>query len=45
MIKAFEIDWKSLSDGHFDSLFGESSGANAIFGVTGGLMKLLFDLN
>jgi NADH-quinone oxidoreductase subunit G len=39
MIEMFGIDWKTLSDGCFDLLCGESTGAAALFGVTGGVME------
>lgn len=39
LIKQFDIDWKTLEDGTFDSLLGESTGAAALFGVTGGVME------
>jgi iron-only hydrogenase group A len=39
MIKCFGIDWNTLEDGTFDKLFGESTGAAALFGVTGGVME------
>jgi NADH-quinone oxidoreductase subunit G/[NiFe] hydrogenase diaphorase moiety small subunit/NADP-reducing hydrogenase subunit HndD len=39
MIKQAGIDFKKLEDMHFDRLMGESTGAGAIFGVTGGVME------
>lgn len=40
LIKMYGIDFTSLEDASFDSdLYGEYSGAGAIFGVTGGVME------
>lgn len=39
MIKEKNIDFNSLPDGKFDSLFGVSSGSGVIFGTTGGVME------
>ncbi|MDR2505369.1 MAG: [FeFe] hydrogenase, group A [Oscillospiraceae bacterium] len=39
MIKEAGIEFARLPDGDFDPLMGESSGAGAIFGATGGVME------
>jgi len=39
LIKRMNIDFGRLSDGQFDSPLGDSSGAGAIFGTTGGVME------
>ncbi|GET26473.1 NADH-dependent [FeFe] hydrogenase, group A6 [Prolixibacter sp. NT017] len=39
MIKQAGIDFMQLDDMEFDRLMGESTGAGAIFGVTGGVME------
>jgi len=39
MVKSFGIDWASLKDAPFDQLLGESTGAAALFAVTGGVME------
>ena len=39
LIKRSNIDFKSLEDSDFDKPMGESSGAAAIFGATGGVME------
>ena len=39
MIKEAGIDFKALPDGEFDSILGESTGAAAIFGTTGGVIE------
>ncbi len=39
MIKEKNIDFNSLPNGKFDSLFGVSSGSGVIFGTTGGVME------
>ncbi|MDE7330424.1 MAG: [FeFe] hydrogenase, group A, partial [Clostridia bacterium] len=39
MIKEAGIDFANLSDGEYDTPFGEASGAGAIFGATGGVME------
>ncbi|OHT04390.1 Iron only hydrogenase large subunit, C-terminal domain containing protein [Tritrichomonas foetus] len=39
MIKQFGIDWNSLEGKDFDPVMGESTGAAALFGVTGGVME------
>ncbi len=39
MVKQAGIDFSSLSDDDYDSIMGESSGAGAIFGATGGVME------
>ncbi len=39
MIKEANIDFKKLPDEDFDDMLGTSSGAGAIFGVTGGVME------
>ena len=39
LIKRSNIDFKSLPDSDFDTPLGESSGAGAIFGATGGVME------
>ncbi len=39
MIKSLGIDFVSLQDEPFDDLLGESTGAAAIFGATGGVME------
>ncbi|KAJ51195.1 NADH-quinone oxidoreductase subunit G [Clostridium tetanomorphum] len=39
MIKEAGIDFNSLEDDSFDNPLGESTGAAAIFGVTGGVME------
>ena len=39
MIKQAGIDFRTLEPSHYDSLMGESSGAAAIFGATGGVME------
>lgn len=39
LIHDFGIDWHELKDEGFDSIMGESTGAAALFGVTGGVME------
>jgi NADH-quinone oxidoreductase subunit G/[NiFe] hydrogenase diaphorase moiety small subunit/NADP-reducing hydrogenase subunit HndD len=39
MIKQAGIDFKNLSDEHYDSIMGDSTGAGVIFGATGGVME------
>jgi len=39
LIKYYDLDWESLVNSDFDPLLGESSGASALFGVTGGVME------
>lgn len=39
MIKKKKINFKNLSDTPFDKTYGESTGAGAIFGVSGGVME------
>ncbi len=39
MIKQAGIDFRTLEPTHHDSIMGESSGAAAIFGATGGVME------
>ncbi len=39
MIKEAAIDFKTLRDDSFDQLLGESTGAAAIFGTTGGVIE------
>jgi len=39
MIKQAGIDFRTLEPTHHDSIMGESSGAGAIFGATGGVME------
>ena len=39
LIKAFNLDFASLPDEDFDAPLGESTGAAAIFGVTGGVIE------
>ncbi len=39
MIKQAGIDFVKLPEGEFDPMFGESTGAAAIFGATGGVME------
>jgi NADH-quinone oxidoreductase subunit G/[NiFe] hydrogenase diaphorase moiety small subunit/NADP-reducing hydrogenase subunit HndD len=39
MIKQAGIDFKKMPDKKFDRLMGESTGAGAIFGATGGVME------
>lgn len=39
MIKRAHIDFKTLPDEEFDELLGDSTGAAAIFGATGGVME------
>ena len=39
LIKLKNIDFYNLKEGQFDDLFGVSSGAGNIFGVTGGVME------
>lgn len=39
MIKQAGIDFVKLPDGEFDPMFGDSTGAAAIFGATGGVME------
>lgn len=39
MIKEAGIDFTKLEDGEFDSILGESTGAAAIFGTTGGVIE------
>lgn len=39
MIKQAGIDFTKLPDGKFDDVLGESTGAAAIFGATGGVME------
>lgn len=39
LIKRSNIDFRSLEDSDFDKPLGESSGAAAIFGATGGVME------
>ncbi len=39
LIKRMNIDFEGLADGQFDFPLGDSSGAGAIFGTTGGVME------
>ena len=39
MVKEAGINFKALPDGDFDKLMGESTGAGAIFGTTGGVIE------
>ncbi len=39
MLRSEGIDFSSLENGKFDSILGESTGAGAIFGATGGVME------
>ncbi len=39
MIKQAGIDFMSLTDQHYDSIMGASTGAGVIFGATGGVME------
>lgn len=39
MLKQAGIDYVNLPDEHFDEILGESTGAAAIFGATGGVME------
>ena len=39
MIKQAGIDFTKLPEGEFDPMFGDSTGAAAIFGATGGVME------
>ncbi|WP_312031687.1 NADH-dependent [FeFe] hydrogenase, group A6 [Hujiaoplasma nucleasis] len=39
MFKEASIDFKKLPEGEFDQLLGESTGAAAIFGTTGGVIE------
>ena len=39
MIKESGIDFVNLEKGEYDPLFGDSSGAGALFGATGGVME------
>ena len=39
MIKQAGIDFRSLEEGHCDSIMGTSTGAGVIFGATGGVME------
>ncbi|OHT16021.1 Iron only hydrogenase large subunit, C-terminal domain containing protein [Tritrichomonas foetus] len=39
MVKDFGIEWTSLKGGEFDHILGNSSGAGAIFGVSGGVTE------
>lgn len=39
MIKWFGMDFPNLPESTFDSIMGESTGAGAIFGTTGGVME------
>jgi len=39
MIKEAGIDFNKLEDSEFDSILGESTGAGAIFGTTGGVIE------
>jgi len=39
MIKQAGIDFANLPDGEFDDVLGDSTGAGAIFGATGGVME------
>ena len=39
MIKEAGIDFRTLEDDEFDSILGESTGAAAIFGTTGGVIE------
>ncbi len=39
LIKRMNIDFSRLRDGEFDAPLGDSSGAGAIFGTTGGVME------
>ena len=39
LIKRMNIDFERLRDGEFDMPLGDSSGAGAIFGTTGGVME------
>lgn len=39
MLKEAGIDFKTLPDGEFDQILGESTGASVIFGSTGGVIE------
>jgi iron-only hydrogenase group A len=39
LLKVLNVDFSGLGDSQFDSPFGESTGAGAIFGRTGGVME------
>jgi NADP-reducing hydrogenase subunit HndD len=39
MIKQAGIDFRNLSEEHYDSIMGDSTGAAVIFGATGGVME------
>jgi iron-only hydrogenase group A len=39
LLKVLNVDFKNLKDSDFDSPLGESTGAGAIFGHTGGVME------
>ena len=39
MIKQARIDFPAISDGQYDSIMGDSTGAAVIFGATGGVME------
>lgn len=39
LINMFSIDFKDLENSEFDQLMGESTGAGAIFGTTGGVIE------
>jgi NADP-reducing hydrogenase subunit HndD len=39
LLKQLDVDFKSLADSEFDRPLGESTGAGAIFGRTGGVME------
>lgn len=39
MIKQARIDFPAISDGQYDSIMGDSTGAAVIFGTTGGVME------
>ncbi len=39
MVKQAGLNFKNLSDGKFDSIMGDSTGAGVIFGATGGVME------
>ncbi|HUX96374.1 MAG TPA: NADH-dependent [FeFe] hydrogenase, group A6 [Bacteroidales bacterium] len=39
MIKQAGIDFRNISESHYDSIMGDSTGAGVIFGATGGVME------
>jgi iron-only hydrogenase group A len=39
MIKQAGIDFRNISEAHYDSVMGDSTGAGVIFGATGGVME------